>query len=466
MDLKNFFQPKSIAVIGSSKHPRKIGNIIFRNFIDLRYEGKIFAVNPNAEEILGQKTYPSVKDIKDNIDLAIITTPAQIVYPLLEECAAKKIQNIIIISSGFSEVGNVAEEEKLRDFIKKKKLNVVGVNCLGIYDSYSNLDTLFTPRERMDRPKKGSLSLICQSGAIGAIMIDIMAQENYGLRRFVSYGNATGLDESDFIDFLGKDDQTKAICLYIEGLRNGKKFLEICKKVCKKKPIVAIKAGITTKGTEAVKSHTGTLAGSAEVYKGILKQANVLRAESLEELFNYARLIERGKSPPGNKIQIITNGGGVGVLAVDELSKRGLELAELDKQTIATLKKEMPPIVNIGNPLDLVGDANDARFKFAIDKVLEDKNVDILLIILLPQTPTITINIIKILKEIYEKSTKPICLVVPGGSFANTIKRELEEYIPSFSSPSGAATAIKGLLDYNNQIAKSKKRKKAKIIQK
>ena len=462
MDLKNFFEAKTIAVIGASRHPRKMGNIILRNFLEIRYDGKVFAVNPNAEEVLGQKTYPSVKDIGDSIDLAIIATPAKTVYGIVEECAAKKIKDIVIISSGFSEVGNVDEEKKIKELIRRKKLNVIGVNCLGVYDAYSNLDTLFNPRERMDRPKKGGISFVCQSGAVGSIMIDKMAQENYGLRRFISYGNATGLDESDFIEYLGKDDKTKVISLYIEGVHDGRKFLEVCKKVSKKKPIIAIKAGLTEKGTEAVMSHTGSLAGSGEIYRGVFKQAKVIQAETLEELFDYARILEKGKKPKGNKVQIITNGGGPAVIAVDELVRRGLELAKFEERTAAHLRKEMPPIVNIANPFDLLGDANDERFKVAITSALEDKNVDILLVILLPQTPAITINIINILKNLYENSSKPICLIVPGGSFAETIKKEIEEYIPSFSFPINAVTAVKALVEYHTSNPNTQKRSNQK----
>ena len=230
MDLKNFFEAKSIAVIGASRNPRKIGHVILKNFVDAKYE-KIFPINLNAEEVLGIKTYKSVKEIKEQIELAIIATPAETVCSIIEECAAKGIKDIIIISSGFSEVGNVKDEEKLKEIIKKKKLQVIGPNCLGVYDAYSKFDTLFNPADRLERPKAGGISFICQSGAVGSIMLDLMAKENYGLRRFVSYGNATGLDESDFIEFLSKDEKTKVICLYIEGLRDGIKFLETAKRV-------------------------------------------------------------------------------------------------------------------------------------------------------------------------------------------------------------------------------------------
>lgn len=449
MDLKNFFEPKSIAVIGASRNPRKPGNIILRNLVEMQYPGKIFAVNKKAVEVLGKKSYLSVKDIQEPIDLAIIATPASTVCGILEDCATKKINDVLVISGGFSESGNEKEEEKLRDLIKKKKLNVLGVNCLGIFDAYSNLDTLFNPREKMERPKKGGISVVCQSGSVGSIILDTMAKENYGLRRFISYGNATGLDESDFIDYLGKDEKTKVICLYIEGIQNGEKFLETCKKASKKKPIIAIKSGVSAKGAEAVKGHTGILAGKAEIYRGAFKQAGVLQVSTIEGMLDCARIFERSKPTKGGRVLVITNGGGLGVIAADQLSLHGLALAELSSATKEKLKGKLSPHTNLRNPLDLIGDASDESYKTAIESGLEDANVDMLLVILLPQAPTITINLLKILKNIYEKSSKPICLVIPGGSFADTLKREVEEYIPSFSFSTNAILSLKELVEYN-----------------
>lgn len=453
MGLKTFFEPKSIAIVGASRHPRKIGNVILRNFLELKYSGNLYVVNPNAEEVLGQKTYNSIKEVPEPVELAIIATPSEKIFSLLEDCSSKKIKEIIVIGAGFSDSGNVKQEEKLKELIKKKKLNVLGPNCLGIYDSYSGIDTLFFPREKLDRPKKGAISLVCQSGSIGAIMIDKMAQENCGIRRFISYGTI-GLDESDFIELLGKDDHTKVICLYIENLKDGRKFLDACKRVSKKKPIVAIKTGLPK--TKEIKN----------IYKGAFKQARILQAETLDELFDYARILEKGKRASGNKMQVITNGGGIATRILDELDKVGLKLAELGKQTIEHLHREMPSFVNISNPLNLVADANDERFKIAIESSLQDKGVDALIVSLMPQSPAITINIIKLMKGLYESTEKPMYLVVPGGSFADTIKREFEEHLPSFSSPANAVKAIKALEKYYSSFYVEKPKAKSKTSQK
>lgn len=449
MNLKNFFEAKSIAVIGASRKAHKVGHIILKNLSEIKYKVKVFAVNPKARRILGFKSFPSVKDIKEKIDLVIIATPAFTVHNILEECIEKGIKDIIIVSAGFGEVGNVEGEIRLKKLIKKEKLRVIGVNCLGILDTYSGIDTLFNPRERMGRPGKGGISFICQSGAVGSIMIDMMAQENYGLRRFISYGNATGLNESDFIEYLGKDKETKVISLYIEGVKDGKRFLNVCKEVSKKKPIVAIKAGITEKGTKAVKSHTGSLAGSGEIYKGVFRQAKIIQANTLEELFDFARILEKGKKPKGNKVAVITNGGGPAVITVDELSSKGLVLADFENKTKKILRKIMPQTVNVANPLDLVGDATDERFEIAIKTLMKDKKVDIILVILLPQTPAITENIINVLNKLYKKTKKPLCLIISGGKFSSKMRKELEKNIPTFSLPINAVSAIKCLVDYH-----------------
>ncbi|MEK6853014.1 MAG: CoA-binding protein, partial [Nanoarchaeota archaeon] len=267
--LDNFFNAKHIAIVGVSREPSKVGHVIFRNFIDNSFEkngGRLFAVNPNAFEILGHRVYKSVEEIPEKVDLVIIAVPSASVLSIVKQCARQKIKDIVVISSGFSEVGNVKEEEKLGAFIKANKIRMIGVNCLGIYDAYSKIDTLFNPRSRMTRPREGGISFVCQSGAVGASILDIMSEQGYGISKFVSYGNATTLDESDILTYLAHDEKTKVIALYLEGVKEGRKFLGALKVVCKKKPVIVLKAGITEQGSKAVMSHTGSLAGSAEVY--------------------------------------------------------------------------------------------------------------------------------------------------------------------------------------------------------
>ena len=449
MDLSKFFSAKNIAIIGVSKDPKKVGHIIFRNLIDSNFEGNLFLVNPFADIILNKKVYHSLLNIKENIELAVIALPAKKVPQVIKECGKKKIQNIIIISSGFKEMGNIKLEDEVKNLLEKYKIKCIGVNSLGIFDAYTKLDTLFLPRYRLKRPKPGNISFVSQSGALGLAILDLATSENYGIAKFISYGNATNIDESDILEFLLQDNNTKVICMYIEGVKDGRKFLEIAKKVSKVKPIIVIKGGITEKGKEAALSHTGALAGEAEVYYAAFKQANIIQANSLQEVFNFARILEKSMLTKGDRVQVITNGGGYGVLSIDSIIKNNLSLASLNKKTIEKLKKQLTNLVVISNPIDLSGDATTERYKIAIDACLDDNNVDILLLIVLYQSPLIDTSILDIITEAKDLKKKPIIVVSTGGEFTDTLKRSLEDNgVVNFTFPEDAVKAIKALTEY------------------
>jgi len=449
MALDKFFNAQSIAIIGVSRDPNKVGHVIFRNFVDGGYQGKIFAVNPNAESILNHRSYASVSDIQENVELAIVAVPAEAVPKVLEKCGRKKIKSIIVVSAGFKEVGNHKLEKKLEDTIRKYKLRVIGPNALGVFDAYSKIDSLFLPRFRMSRPKEGVISFVCQSGAIGSSVVDLATAEGYGFAKFISYGNAVDVDESDLIEYLGNDDKTKVICLYIEAVKNGRRFLEICKKVSRKKPIIAIKGGITEAGAKATLSHTGSLAGSAEIYFGAFKQAGIIRAENLEDMFDFAKILEKCIPPKGGRLQMITNGGGYGILAVDAASRNGTELAELSNETKKLLRRQLPPIINIENPLDLAGDATSGRYKLCIDACMKDRNIDVLLVIVLVQTPLIATDIVDVLIEANDLKKKPVVVVSAGGEYTEVMRKNLEENgIPTYTYPEDAVRAVQQLVKY------------------
>ncbi len=449
MPIEDFFTAKNIAIVGVSSNPNKIGHVIFRNFIDTNFQGNISIVNPKGGSILSYHAYKSILEIEDKIELAILTIPAKSIIKAVKECAKKRIKNIIIISAGFKEIGNKKLEQELEKTLKKHKIQAIGPNALGILDTYSSIDTLFLPRYRMKRPKQGSISFISQSGIVGCTLLDLMAEKGYGLSKFISYGNAVVIDESDLLEFLAEDPKTKVICLYTEGIKNGKKFLEIAKRVSQKKPIIAIKGGITQQGSQATISHTGTLAGNAEIYKGAFKQANIIMAESLEDMFNYARILETCQKPKGNRVQIITNGGGYGVISADALNINKLQPAKLSKENKKYLKKIMPERVIISNPIDLLGDATTHRYKHALETCIKDKNIDIILLLVLYQTPLITTSIVDIITEFNDMQKKPIVVVSTGGEFTRVLKKNLEENnIPCFDYPEPAVRTIKKLTEY------------------
>ncbi|MBU0530650.1 MAG: CoA-binding protein [Nanoarchaeota archaeon] len=447
-----FFNPKSIAVIGASRHPRKIGHVVFRNFIESGYKGKIFPVNPNAETMFGMKSYKSVKDIKENVELAVIVIPAKFVVQAVEECGKKRVPAVIIISSGFKEVGNVELENQLIRTLKKYKIRAIGVNGLGVFDAHTGIDTFFLPRYKLERPDKGNISFISQSGATGSVIMDWMAMKGYKIAKFISYGNATDIDEADLTEYLANDKKTNVICAYFEGVKEGRKFYETTRKISGKKPIIVLKGGTTTEGTAAVASHTGSLAGAAEVYSAAFKQAGVVQAEGLEEIFDYARTLSTQPKPKGNRVQIITDGGGFGVLTSDWLIKYGLKLAKMEEKTINELKKIFPSYVSFKNPMDLTGDADTPRYREAVNAAMDDPNVDIVVVIVLFQVPALTPDVVDVISEAAERKTKPLIVISSGGRYTEVLKKSLEDFgVPTFSYPRGAAKALRVLVEYGKR---------------
>ena len=449
MNLDKFFKAKSIAIVGVSQNPSKVGHVIFRNLIDSGYKGDIFIINPNTKEILGHKSYKKIYDIKNEIDLAVIAVPVDLVFQVLEDCNKKRVKNIIIVTSGFKEIGNYQLENKIRNFLIQNKIDMIGVNCLGVLDTYTNVDTLFLPRFRLKRPPKGGISFISQSGAVGSTILDLAAKNDYGFSKFISYGNATQIDESDLMDYLINDKQTKVICMYIEGVVDGKKFIETAKKATRKKPVLVLKGGITEESNTATISHTGSLAGDAAIYKGVFKQTGIIQVSTMEEIFDYSKLLENSIKPKGRRIQVITNGGGFGIITTDSIIKNDLVLAELSDSSKKILKKNFPPIAQIHNPLDLLGDANTERYKLAIETCMNDSNIDIILVIALLQTPLVTVDIVDVITELNDMKKKPIIVVCTGGNFTQVLKDSLEENgVPTFTFPENAVKSIKSLVDY------------------
>ena len=457
MDLGTFFDCKSIAIIGVSKNPNKIGHVIFRNLVDAKWKGHIYPVNPNAEIVLNYTCFKSVLEIKPKVDVAVVSVPADFTPQVVEECGKKGIKHLIFITSGFQEVGNFALQEKILKILNKYKILIVGPNCLGVFDAYTKLDTLFLPRYRLSRPSPGGISFVCQSGAVGSAILDLASTQHYGFSKFISYGNALNVDEADYIEYLGNDPTTKVICAYLEGVKDGKKFIKVCKEVSKKKPIIAIKGGVSAAGAKAAMSHTGALAGAAEIYDGVFKQCNIIKAESLEDMFNYAKALEKCLLPKGKRVAIITNGGGFGILSTDAVSKEGLEMAQFSPETEKIIAAVLPPIVKVHNPLDLAGDASTDRYRIAIETVMADKNVDMLLVIALYQTPLLTTDIVDVLVEINDLKKKPMMVVSTGGEFTEVLKKALEDNgVPSYTFPESAIASLKQLAVYYEKNHKKK----------
>ena len=448
--MEKFFNPKSVAVVGASRHPSKLGYVITKNMLTAGFKGKIFPINPNTNVILDLPCYPSVLAVKEHIDTAIIAIPSAFTPQVLEECGKKGIKHIIMVTAGFSEVGNHELSEKVDSIIKKYGMRMIGPNCLGTLDTSSNFDNLFLPRSRLTRPQPGVISFICQSGAVGSATLDLLSKEGMRFAKFASYGNAVDVDESDLLEYLGKDPKTKIICIYIEGIKDGKKFMRIAKKVAEKKPIIAIKGGVTEAGAKATLSHTASLAGAAAIYKAAFKQCNLIYAQPLEDLFNYAKVLEKSPKPNGSRVQIITNGGGFGILATDSLSSYNLEITEPSEKMKKLLKTKLSAEAIIKNPMDLTGSVTTEEYDHALNAAMDDKNSDCILLIVLLQTPLISPEIITVIKNARKRyPKKPLVVVSTGGHFTDIYTRKIEDLgIPCYSYPNNAAKALKALCDY------------------
>jgi acetyl coenzyme A synthetase (ADP forming)-like protein len=457
MALDEFFNPKSIAVIGASRTPGKLGYTILEN-IKISFNGKIYPINPNAGEILGLITYPSVLDVKEPIDHAIIVIPAEIVKKVLEECIKKKIKAVTIITSGFSEIGKKERELELKNLSKNKRIRIIGPNCMGIYKK--DLDMIFLPRNRLKRPPEGSISFITQSGAFGSILLDVMANDGVGISKFISLGNKVDVDEIELINYLENDLSTRCIAIYLESVKNGEEFIKTAKRVVKKKPIVCFKAGKTEKGNEAVLSHTGSLAGLAEVYSAAFKQAGIIEAKSSEEIFDFAKALANQPVMKDNKIAVVTDGGGFGIVATDAAVQDGLELPALEAESVKALKNLLPEYGIAKNPVDLTGDATVERYQKALEIVLKDKNIAGVACIALMQIPTLTDEIVDILRDC-KVSGKPITVCSAGGQFVLERNRKLEAFgIPVYPTPERAVKALAVLYEYGKILKREDTKKK------
>lgn len=456
--LDYFFNPKSVAIIGASHTPGKIGYAILANFLGAGFERKIYPINPDTTPILGLNVYKSILDVKDDLDLVVVVVPAAFVPETLKECVKKKIEAIVIITAGFSEVGEEGKklETKCKRIIEGAYTRIIGPNCIGIYDPYTRVDTLFLSRERCGRPKEGNIAFISQSGAIGSTILDWLSEEDVGISKFISYGNAMDLDDCDFLEYLGDDDKTKVITVYLEGIEaSGQKFMKIVKKVTKKKPVIILKSGKTEKGLKAVLSHTGSLGGSSKIYSAAFKQTGVIEANSWEELFDFARGFSTQHLPRGNRIAIVTDGGGFGVLATDEADRQNLQLPEPSEKLKKEFSKVLPAYAVLHNPIDLTGDTNAERYRVVIEGCLRSNEYDGVIAITLFQVPTLEKEVVDQIVELHKKYDKPLIACAAGGKFSQELSRKLVKGgVPVFSTPERAVRTMGSLVKYKDWLNK------------
>ncbi|NQT66918.1 MAG: acetate--CoA ligase [Actinobacteria bacterium] len=451
MSLRNFFCPGFVAVIGASREEEKVGHIILDNIINSGYKGKLFPVNPKADEIHGIKCYSSVLNVPGDIDLAIIVIPARFVLQVLEECSKKNTKWSIIISAGFKETG-IEGAKRERQLIEKAKdygIRILGPNCLGIINTECPINATFSS----NMPPIGKIGFISQSGALGSSILDWAKTNKIGFSKFVSLGNKVDISENDLFDDWENDKDTEVITAYLEGVKYGREFIRISSRVSKKKPIIVIKSGNTDAGARAVSSHTGTLAGSARAYEAAFKQAGIIRANTIRDLFDYAKAFSYQPLPKGKKVAIITNAGGPGIMATDECEKSDISLASLEKETIDSLKEFLPEAANFYNPIDILGDALADRYKKTLEVVVNDSNVDAVVVLLTPQTMTQPLKTARAIVEVMENSGKSITVLASfmgGSEVEKAVKFLAEKNIPNFDIPEEAIDTLKVMMEHTD----------------
>ena len=370
-NMKYLFEPQSVAVIGASHNKDKIGYKIVENIIDSKYAGKVYPVNPKGGEILGLKVYRSLNEIDKEIDLVCITIPAKYTFDAVKDCASNNVRFITLITSGFSEIGNIKEERRIVEYANKNRMRVLGPNIFGVYSSRAPINLTFGPKDI----KPGSIAIITQSGAIGIAMLGKTKAENVGVSAVVSVGNKSDIDEADLLEYLLTDGNTKVILMYIEGIKNGEKLFNILKKSTKKKPIIVIKSGKSKRGALAAASHTGSLAGADEIFSDIMRQCGVIRAESIQDAFNWCKFLANSPFPKGENTIIITNGGGIGVMATDACEKYGVHLYDDIQTTEKIFKDVVPEFGSVKNPIDLTGQATVTNYEYALEAAIKNRDI-------------------------------------------------------------------------------------------
>ena len=446
--LDRIFKAESVAVVGASTNPEKIGHIILKNIINGGFKGQIYPINPKSPEILGLQCYTSLVEIPVNkIDLVIIVVPANFVPKVLEDAAKKQVACAVIISGGFREAGNDDLEATVVEMAKKYGIRLIGPNCQGITHTPNNLCAAW-PLMKF----KGNMAIISQSGTMGAAFAGWAEEDNLGVSSFISLGNKSDIDEIDLINYFSLDHSTKAIGIYLEGIKDGQTFMKVSRKVVSKKPIVVIRPGRTKKGSIAAQSHTKSIAGDYKIFDAACKQVGIIKADTVYELYDFCKILSLCKIPKGNRCLIITSSGGSGILATDIAERNAVDILNLKKETKTALSEILPPQCIIGNPLDLTGDTNAERYYEVVKKLKSIDYIDIVLLIFGDPIPNAA-DFVKKMKE--EVSQEIVACYLGGGDIQ--VKEILNLHkagIPTFPTPERAMRAISALVQYKNVFQK------------
>ena len=450
--LSSIFEPASIAVIGASGNEMKWGGRILKNILR-GFRGPVYPVNPKEANIQGLAAYPSVLDIPDKVEMAVIAVPSQFVLTVAEECGKKGVKGLVVISAGFSETGKEGAELELRlvSIAKKYGMRMVGPNTLGIINKSVNLNASIIGK----LPEPGSISFITQSGTLGLALADWTIDMGLGLCKVISTGNKADIDDVALIEYLNDDPATGVIAIYAEGIKRGREFIDTARRV--KKPIIAIKTGRSKRGARAVFSHTGSIAGSDEIYSAAFRQAGVLRVDTIDEIFDAALAFSCQPLPEGNSVAILSNGGGASIVATDECEKHGINIVDLSEGTRERIRNILPEFASSSNPIDTAGTTSYKIYRDVVDALLIDPNVDALIVIYVHTLMTSAIPPAEAVVEMKQKNRKPIITCWMGGAGTEEGVSILKSgCLPNYSVPERAVKALSALIRHREFLEKAK----------
>ena len=445
-ELHGFFYPRTVALIGATDNPAKPGTAILENLA--HFNGAVYPVNPKHETLLGHRCYPSITDVPDEIDLAIIALPAGLVEREIEAVHEKGISRIILISSGFAEAGEegIRMQRRIADKTKQYGIRVIGPNALGVYNTDNGLDSFFVSRERVSRPAPGRLSIISQSGAITVILMEALARDGMGIAKAVNYGNRLDVDDADALDYFAEDAQTAAVAMYMESVADGRKFLTAAKAFAARKPLVIWKAGKYELGAAAVASHTATLAGTYGLYQAAFRQAGAVEAYGFDDMIDAAKAVALMDYPcVGNRLLVVTNGGGMAVAASDQAQREGFAMPRMSDEVRAKLERAFPPFFGKNNPIDLTGSGRSEDYYTALKEALP--HYDAAVVIVLMGATTVTEEATDMIARACHEVKKPVtCCILQGLGYTQEATHALLRLgIPVYPSPERAVRALAAL---------------------
>lgn len=443
--LEPFFNPRGVAIIGASTDPHKLGYGVVRNLVEYHYRGPVYPVNPSATELLGYRCYPALASVPDPVDLAVVVVPAPAVVEMVEECGTRGIKHVIVVSGGFAETGpeGAAREKTLAAVGRKYGMRIIGPNCIGTIDTHTPVNTTFV----IGMPVVGDIGFVSQSGAMCAVVIDWARGAAVGFSRIVSLGNQVDVNETEMIAALASDPQTRVITSYIEGVSDGRAFMDVAREAARKKPMIVLKAGFGASGAKAVASHTGALAGRSEAYTAAFRDCGVLHACTMEQLFDWARALAWQPLPAGDRVAVLTNAGGPGILAVDALEAAGLRLAPLTDETRAYLKPRLPAAGSLENPVDILAGSGPGTYAVALDALLSDPTVDAALVIQAPQDWFLPTSLAEVVSEVAAAHHKPVLTSIMGlASVDKALAILHQKRMPNFAFPERAASTLAAMV--------------------